>query len=108
MSERYGMVIGIKPEFIEEYERLHANVWPGVLAVIEQCNIRNYSIYRHGETLFAHFEYVGRDFDGDMARMAAAPETQRWWDVCKPLQQPLSAPPPEGWWTPMTEIFHTG
>ena len=43
--QRYGMVIGIKPEKIVEYKRLHANTWPGVLAMIRECNIRNYSIY---------------------------------------------------------------
>ena len=42
---RYGSVIGLKPEKLEEYKELHANVWPGVLKKIKECNIRNYSIY---------------------------------------------------------------
>ena len=50
---RYGQVIGIKPERIAAYEALHAAVWPEVLATIRACNIRNYSIFRHGNTLFA-------------------------------------------------------
>jgi len=40
-----GLCIGIKPEVIDEYRRLHAAVWPGVLAVITKANIRNYSIF---------------------------------------------------------------
>ena len=43
--KRYGQVLGIKPEYIEEYSRLHAAVWPEVLKMIHDCNIRNYSIY---------------------------------------------------------------
>lgn len=66
---RYASVIGIKPENRAEYERLHADVWPDILAKIYECNIRNYSIYRYGELLFSYFEYVGNDFDADMAKM---------------------------------------
>ena len=43
--ERYGMIIGLKPEKIAYYRELHAAVWPGVLKMIKECNIRNYSIY---------------------------------------------------------------
>ena len=51
---RVGQVIGLKPDQIEAYERLHAAVWPEVLAMISPCNIRNYSIFRHGNLLFAY------------------------------------------------------
>lgn len=105
--QRYGQVLGIKPEHIEEYTRLHAAVWPEVLKMIHECNIRNYSIYLHDKTLFAYFEYHGDDFAGDMAKMAADPNTQRWWDVCKPLQDPLSTRAEGEWWANMQEVFHT-
>ena len=42
-----------------------------------------------------------------MARMAADQATQRWWAICKPLQQPLQGLGPEDWWAPMDEVFHT-
>lgn len=103
---RYASVIGMKPENRAEYERLHANVWPDVLAKIYECNIRNYSIYRYGELLFAYFEYIGSDFDGDMAKMAADPMTQKWWDVCKPLQSPVVDRADGEWWAAIPEVFH--
>ena len=103
---RYASVIGMKPENRAEYERLHADVWPDVLAKIYQCNIRNYSIYRYGELLFSYFEYVGNDFDGDMAKMAADPTTQKWWGVCKPLQSPVPDRADGEWWAAMPEVFH--
>ena len=46
-----------------------------------RANIRNYSIYRHDERLFAYFEYVGDDFAADMAAMAADPDVQRLVDA---------------------------
>jgi len=36
-----GMVVGIKPEKIDEYKRLHAETWPAVLAAISKANIHN-------------------------------------------------------------------
>ncbi len=43
--QRMGMVIGVKPDMIAEYRRLHAAVWPEILALISDCNIRNYTIF---------------------------------------------------------------
>ncbi len=104
--QRFASVIGIKPEHRAEYERLHADVWPDVLAQIATSNIRNYSIYRYGELLFSYFEYVGDDFDGDMAKMAADSTTQKWWDVCKPIQTPLNDRADGEWWASIPEVFH--
>ncbi len=103
---RFGQVIGIAPENIAEYSRLHAAVWPEVLQKIAECNIRNYSIYVRDNLLFAYFEYVGDDFEADMAKMAADPKTQDWWAINKPLQSPLPTRQPDEWWATMKEVFH--
>ena len=106
--KRYGSVIGLSQEGKAEYRRLHAAVWPAVLAKISDCNIRNYSIFlKEPENLmFAYFEYHGTDFEADMARMAADPTTQEWWAVNMPLQRPLDTRNNGEWWAEMTEIFH--
>jgi L-rhamnose mutarotase len=106
--QRMGMVIGIKPEHIPEYKRLHAETWPEILAMISACNIRNYSIFlREPENLmFAYWEYHGTDFAADSARMAADPKTQEWWAICGPMQVPLSTRKHGEWWAPMEEVFH--
>lgn len=104
---RIGQVIGVKPEQIEAYERMHAAVWPEVLATIHACNIRNYSIFRHGTLLFAYMEYIGEDFAADMAKMAADPKTREWWTVTDPMQEPLESRVEGEWWATMQEVFHT-
>jgi len=103
---RYGMVIKVKPEKFEEYKQLHAAVWPEVQTMIKQCNIRNYSIYHKDGYLFSYFEYHGQDFEGDMARMAADPVTQKWGGLCKPCQEPLTTRKKNEWWAEMEEVFH--
>lgn len=104
--KRYGMVIGVNAEKLEEYKKLHAAVWPGVLKMIKACNIENYSIYYKDGLLFSYYEYVGEDYEADMAKMAADPETQRWWDVCMPCQRPLETRAEGEWWATMEEVFH--
>ena len=106
--KRCGMVIRLRPEKLEEYRKLHAAVWPDVLEMIAECNIRNYSIYHKNGWLFSYFEYVGEDFDADMARMAADPATQKWWDVTKPCTEPLETRAEGEWWASMEEVFHCG
>jgi L-rhamnose mutarotase len=106
--QRMGMVIGLKPEKVAEYKKLHADVWPGVLSKIKGCNISNYTIFlREPENLlFGYWEYHGDDFEADAAKMAADPETQRWWDVCMPCQAPLETRKPGEWWAMMEDVFH--
>jgi len=109
--QRYGSVIGVREDKIDEYKRLHAAVWPKVLKMIEDCNIRNYSIYLRKlpdgkHYLFSYFEYVGEDFEGDMAKMAADETTQKWWALCKPCQEPLTGIADSEWWADMEEVFH--
>jgi L-rhamnose mutarotase len=103
---RYGSVIRLRPEKYEEYKKLHAAAWPGVLAMIHQCGIRNYTIYHKDGFLFSHFEYVGEDYDADMAKLAADPLTQEWWTHCMPCQEPLETRQPGEWWASMEEMFH--
>jgi L-rhamnose mutarotase len=104
--KRYGQIIGVKPEHFEEYKKYHAAVWPDVLKMITDCNIRNYSIFHKDNQLFAYFEYVGDDFAADMAKMAADSTTQKWWSVMEPMQQPVENRQPGEWWANMEEVFH--
>ena len=111
-TKRYASITGLKPEKVDHYKALHAEVWPKVLATITACNIRNYSIYLKEIDdrfyLFSYFEYIGDDFDRDMEKMAADTVTQRWWKETDPCQIPLpEATAANQVWTPMEEVFHT-
>jgi L-rhamnose mutarotase len=106
-ARRVGQVIRVRPDAIEAYERLHAKVWPGVLEAIHRANIRDYSIFRHGDLLFASFRYDGEDFVGDMATMAADPSVQAWWQLTDAMQEPYPERAPGTWWLDLPELFHT-
>ena len=109
--KRYGSVIGLREEKIEEYNRLHSDVWPAMLDRIQSCNIRNYSIFLRRlpdgkHYLFSYFEYVGSDFAADMSAMAADSKTQEWWKFTDPCQEPLPDRAEGEWWAAAEEVFH--
>ncbi len=101
---RFGEMIKVKD--LEAYKKWHANPMPGVNEMIKECHLRNYTIYSRGEYLFATYEYDGEDFEADMAKMAADPNTQAWWDVVKPLMQPLEDRNEGEFWSGMEEVYH--
>ena len=109
---RVGMVTGLKPEKIAYYKELHANTWEGVLKKIKECNIRNYSIYLKKIDdkfyLFSYYEYIGKNYEEDMKKIASDTITQRWWKETDHCQQPLPEASAEGEiWSTMEEVFHT-
>src|SRR6185503_10107803 len=57
----YGKVMreSLRPEAEAEYRRVHAGVWPSVLAQIARSHICDYSIHLHDGLLFGRFTYVG-------------------------------------------------
>lgn len=109
--QRFGSLIELHPERVDEYRRLHAAVWPEVLERLRRSNVHNYSIYLRKlpdgrALLFSYYEYTGGDHARDLAAIAADPATQRWWRATEPCQLPLPDRPAGSWWAPMDEVFH--
>ena len=109
--QRYGAVIGVKPEKLQYYKELHAHPWSSVNQAITDANIRNYSIYLTqfddgNWYLFGYFEYTGDDFEADMKKMAGDSETKRWWKETDPCQRPLENRKEGEWWKNMEEVYH--
>lgn len=113
--QRVCQLIQVRPEAVAEYKRIHAEVWPSVLARLEASHITNYSIFlREPENLLvAYFEYTGDDLAADQAAIAADPQTRRWWAVTDPMQQPLDTVSGSAggsqagsWWAGTEEVFH--
>lgn len=107
--KRMGTCIRLRPEALVRYKELHAAVWPEVLRLIAEANIKNYSIFlKEPENLmFAYWEYHGTDLAADMARMGESPVMQEWWKICDPMQEPFETRAEGEWWAGMEEVFYT-
>lgn len=106
--KRVGMVIGIKPDQIEEYKRLHADDYPGVRDLLTRANMHNFSIFMHtvedGKPyLFGYYEYTGDNFEADMDWLAKQPRNKEWLTVTDAMQIPLKG---EDGWAVMEEVYH--
>jgi L-rhamnose mutarotase len=105
-THRFAAIVRLRAEHDVEYRLLHANVWPGVLATLRRVGVRNYSIFQRDGLLFSYLEYTGDDWTAAQAEIAADPETQRWWQLTDPMQEPLMTAAEGEWWAPAEEIFH--
>lgn len=106
---RFAFVVGVHPEKREEYLELHRSVWPEVEAKLREGNIRNYSIYAFGDTLFGYYEYVGDDYEADMRRIDDDPASQRWLAHTDPCQVRIGEERiPGAIWQPIDEVWHLG
>ena len=108
VTKRIGMVIGIKPEAIDEYKQLHADSNPGVRDLLTMANMENFSIFIHqfddGKYyLFGYYEYTGTDFDQDMAELAVKDRNIAWLKVCDPMQIPFEG---QNSWSVMEQVYY--
>lgn len=106
----FGQIGRLKKDKIDEYQELHMHAvhtprWKGVLDMIRDCNIRNYSIFIRDDLVFGYFEYIGDDYEADMARMAADPVTQEWWKHTRPCFTKYADDSKEAFYSDMKQIF---
>ena len=107
-AKRIGSVIGIKPEAIDEYQKLHADSNPGVREFLDKANIHNFSIFikRFDDGkyyLFRYFEYTGDDYEADMAKLAECSQIKAWLAVTDSMQEPLEG---ESTWADMERVYY--
>lgn len=107
--KRIGRMIGLNADDIPEYKRLHAAVWPEILALLRRAGMRNYSIFlkEPENLLFAYLEYEGDDIAKDNLLIGASDDMKLWWALTDPMQRPLDTRKEGEWWADMEEVFHT-
>jgi L-rhamnose mutarotase len=83
------------------YKQKHDDIWPELVQTLRNYGVRNYSIFRHGLTLFAYLEC---DDPSQLARQRENPVVQRWWQMMEPymVYHPDHTPRT----TELEEVFH--
>ena len=102
--KRVCQVIGLKPECYEKYKNLHDHIWPHIVERLRERNIRNYTIFYLDGKLTAYFEYVGNDFEADMAIQEDDIERQ-WQEQCIAMQSSADGADTIRW-LPQEVLFH--
>lgn len=104
--KRVGSILGLPKENYLVYKKAHDEIWPEIIELLRNCNIRNYSIFYKDEMLYSYYEYIGSDYEKDMKKMADDPACQKWWDLMMPMQRPVESRKDGEWWAEMEEAFH--
>jgi L-rhamnose mutarotase len=80
---QYAWVLGVRPGYEEEYKRRHDDIWPEMVETLRSAGISNYSILRHGLTLFGYFETD--DIEKAQAYLANSETNRRWSEWMDPI-----------------------
>jgi L-rhamnose mutarotase len=81
--QRVAFQLRIRTDKLEEYDRVHQNVWPELLAELDSFGVREYSIFRRGQQLFLYMRVP--DFESLLVRLEQSEINQRWQDAMAPL-----------------------
>jgi L-rhamnose mutarotase len=96
-TKRFGFKMKMRPGFRDEYKKRHSEIWPGLVQLLKNEGIGNYSIFLDEETntLFAYQEQSGESSSQDLG---SAEIVKKWWkcmaDIMEtnPDNSPVSIP----------------
>jgi L-rhamnose mutarotase len=105
LVKTFGSLIGLREEAVSQYILLHRHTFQPVLDRIARSNIANYSIFLLDGILFGIYDYLGQDYEKDMAAIGEDQDTQQWWKLTEPLQEPLPSRKQGEWWAGMSHLY---
>lgn len=76
-GEPVMFIYRLKPGMGEEYDRMHAAVWPEIRALLDEAGIYDYRIWRHEEIVVSQLR-TRRGFRHASAVTAASEAQARW------------------------------
>lgn len=106
--KRYCQTLTLKddPTLVEQYIKVHSNVWPEVIAGQHEVGILSMQIYAQGRTLFMIVDTKDDfDWERDMARLATLPRQAEWEAYVSQFQGCDPNATSAEKWQLMTEIF---
>ena len=78
--QRIGFLIRVKPDQLDEYKRLHAEIWPELLEELSRAGMRNYSLWLKPDgTEFGYLEC--EDWDAACAFLEKSDVHTRWQEL---------------------------
>ena len=89
--QRVAFIIRVRPEKLEEYQKLHNPIWPELVAELQAAGIRNYSLWLQPDgTEFGYLECD--DWQASCDYLAKSEVHDRW----QLLMQNYLLSPPSG------------
>jgi L-rhamnose mutarotase len=103
--QRIGFVLKVRKDRLEEYKARHREVWPEMLAALQETGWHNYSLFlRDDGLLFGYLETP--DFERAKAEMAKREVNARWQAEMAPFFEALEGRKADESMMPLEEVFH--
>lgn len=103
--QRACFTLQIKPDKIDEYKRLHEDVWPEMLEALTRHGWHNYSLFLKPDGLLIGYCETP-DFAAAVAGMQDEHVNQRWQDRVKHLFEALPTDTPDAAMKPLEHVFY--
>ena len=105
--KRIGFLLKVKQEKIEEYKKIHANVWPDMLEALRRCGWHNYSLFmRDDGTLFGYFE-TPHDLQTAIEAMNNEEINTKWQEMMAPFFESPNGARADEILIELEEVFYT-
>ncbi|MCA1737749.1 MAG: L-rhamnose mutarotase [Actinobacteria bacterium] len=82
---QYAWVAEVRPGYEEEYKRRHDEIWPEMVEALREAGVLNYSIFRHGLTLFGYFETD--NLEQTVETLGNSEVNRRWSESMAPIMK---------------------
>ena len=83
--DRVAFVMHVKEGEEEEYIRRHADVWPEILADMEEAGVHQMNIFMQDRQLFLYMEV--EDYIAASRVLAERPDSVRWEEYMAPIME---------------------
>jgi L-rhamnose mutarotase len=102
--KRFGFVLKVRHDRLEEYKKQHMNVWPEMKAAWSEAGWHHYKLFlREDGLVFGYFETEG-SLQTEQAKMATKDVNTRWQTSMAPFTD-TEARPDESF-VELEEVFH--
>jgi L-rhamnose mutarotase len=104
--KRFGFLLKVKRDRIEEYKEHHQEVWPEMLDALRRTGWHNYSLFmREDGLLFGYFE-TPDSFQSALEGMSREEVNARWQKLMAPCFEDLGGAPADESMVELEEVFH--
>lgn len=104
--KRFGFLLKVKKDKIDEYKKIHANVWPEMLEALSRCGWHNYSLFMQDDgTLFGYFE-TPNSLQAAIGAMNNEEINTKWQEMMAPFFESPDGARADEILIELEEVFH--
>lgn len=102
--QRICFLLKVKQERIEEYKRIHKDVWPEMLDALHKCGWHNYSLFLRPDGLLVGYLETP-DFRQAVDGMKKYPVNEKWQNITRHYFEGLDGKADDSM-VSLEEVFH--